>query len=344
MITPQVQTEAVSDPEIVNSVFSFKSIENQREDFDSSVMAGLMLGIQLRESLSEQDRILLDKLAPPDRSVFLVQRDRFVHPLEFDTFPLELIGGCAGEQAFFSHRFRPEGEHGGQATTIQTAMLNPGEPNPLLFGWFGPEVTSPDGSWDHRFNQLVTDLRGAWLEAAALTQRLQAQLNTQVPTLIVDHLAGRLLWLNMSAAKLCGQERSALVDLRFEKVRTMFSQTLTGCRLTMKRLSVGDIEVTLVTLPGVKASRPSTNRLASDFPVHPSQQKLAGIIMAAELLKSSLSDQGDREGVELTDIIAGEARELDDLISEQMLPGDAVDDSLITTEMRNNPLKILETQ
>lgn len=344
MTTPKVKTEAVCDPKIENSVFSFEAIENHQETFDSSLLAGLMLGMQLRESLSERDRIQLDKLAPPDRSVFLVHRDRFVHPLGFDTFPLAFISGCVGEQAFFSHRFCPGGERNEQASTIQTAVLNPGEPDSLLFGWFGPEMTSPEGNWDHRFSQLVADLRRAWSESATLTQRLQAQLNTLVPTLIVDHLAGRLLWLNKSAAELCRQERSALVDLRFEKIRTMLSQTLTGRRLTMKRVCAGDFEVTMVTLPEVAASSPSTNRFATDSLVLTSQQKLAGIIMAAELLKSSLSDNGDRVGVELSDIIAGEARELDDLISEQMLLSDTVDDSLITTEMRSNPHKILETQ
>lgn len=344
MTIPKVQTEAVSDPEIEKSRLSTETIGNQPEDFDSSLLAGLMLGMQLRESLSEQDRILLDKLAPPDRSVFLVHRNRFVHPLEFDTFPLELIGGCVGEQAFFSHRFRPGGEQDGQASTIQTAVLNPGDPDSLLFGWFGPEMISLDGSWDHRFSHLVANLRRAWSESAALTQRLQAQLLTEAPTLIIDHQTGRLLWLNKSAADLCGQERSALVDLRFERVRTMLSWTLGRRRLTMKRVCAGDIEVTMVTLPEVTASTPSTNRFAPDSLVHLSQQKLAGIIMAAELLKSSLSDQGDSEGVELSEIIADEARELDDLISEQMLPGDTVDDSLITTEMRSNPHKILEIQ
>ena len=51
--------------------------------------------------------------------------------------------------------------------------------------------------------------------------------------------------------------------------------------------------------------------------------------MAAELLKSSLSDNGDIEGVELSEIIAREARELDDLISP---------------EIESNPHKVLETQ
>jgi hypothetical protein len=329
MNTTKVQNEAARDPQIEKSTPSIETIENRQGDIDSSSLAGLMLGMQLRESLSEQDRILLDKLAPSDRSVFLVHRGRFMHPEKFDIFPLEHIGGCAGEQAFFSHRFCPGGEWGGQAVTIQTAVINPGEPNSLLFGWFGPELTSLEGSWDHRFGQLAVDLRRAYSAATALTHRLKAQLKTEVPTLIVDRLTARLLWLNRSAAELCGQKRSALVDLRFEQVRTMLSRALTRRRLVMKRVSTGDIEVTMVTLPEVKASSHPTNRFVADFLVHPSQQKLAGIIMAAELLKSTLSDHDDSEGVELCDIIAGEARELDDLI---------------ITEMRSNPRRTLKTQ
>lgn len=345
MTTTKAQTETVRGPEIEKSRLSTETIWNQPENFDLSTLAGLMLGMQLRKGLSERDRILLDKLAPPDRSVFLVNCDRFVHPEQFDTFPLDVIGGGAGEQAFFSHRFCPGGELSGQATAIQTAVLNPGDPNPLLFGWFGPEMTSLDGYLDHRFSRLVVDLRRAWSESAAMAHRLKAQLQTEAPTLVIDRLSGRLLWLNKPAANLCGQERSALVDLRFEQVRNMLSRTLTRRRLTMKRVCVEDIEVTIVTLPEVKMSTPSTNRFVTDSLVQLSQKKLAGIIMAADLLKSSLSDQGESEGAELSEIISGEARALDDLISRQILPQtNTADDSTICTQMRSTPPKILETQ
>lgn len=329
MTTTKVQIEATRESEIEDSVLSIGTIGDHHGSSDSPPMAGLMLGMQLRESLSDQDRLLLNKLAPPDRSVFLVYRGRFVHPEKFDTFPLDHIGGCAGEQAFFSHRFCPEDEQSGQASTIQTAVLNLGEPNSLLYGWVGPEITTLDGSWDHRFSRSAEDLRRAYSESAALAHRLQAQLKTEVPTLIIDRLTERLLWLNKPAAELCGQERSALVDLRFEQVRTILSRTLTRRRLTMKQVSAGEIEVTMVTLPLAKSSTHTSNRFASDFPVHPSQERLATIIMAADLLKSSLTQNGDSEGVELSNIIACEARDMYDFLC---------------TEMISNPHKILETE
>lgn len=329
MTTLKLQTETVHNPRTEIPDPDTDATELHQGEFDPSILVGLMLGMQLRESLSEQDRFLLDKLAPSDRSIFLVHAGRFVYPERFDSFPLEHIGGCAGEQAFFSHRFCPEGEPGGQATSIQTALLNPEDPNSHLFGWFGPELTTPDGTWDHRFSQLVTRLRRAYAESAALADRLRTQLKTEAPTLIVDRHTERLLWLNQPAADLCGQERSALVDTRFDQVRTMLGGILAHRCLIMKRVSAGDIEVTLVTFADKQKQPRTTSRFASDSIARLTEQKLAGIIMAAELLKSSLSDHGNREEVELTDIIADEARELDDLIC---------------TEMRNNPYRILETE
>ena len=338
------QTETVNDPVIDESVLSIKKNENPQGNFDSSLMAGLMLGMQLRESLSEQDRSLLNRLAPPNRSVFLVHRGRFVHPENFDAFPLEHIDSCVGEQAFFSHRFRPEGEHTGQATTIQTAVINQGDPNSLLFGWFGSEQISDD-NWDHRFSKLVAELRNAYSESAGLAKRLQAQFNTAEPTLLVDHETGRLLHLNKSAADLCEQKPSTMVDLHFEQVRALLGRTLTNRRLIMKRVTAGNIKVTMVTLPLIKESKDTNNRVVVDYREHTSEEKLASIIMAAELLKSSLSNSGDKESIELSDIIATEARELDDMIYRQRLsPGDVDTENLTITEMRNDLHKILETQ
>ncbi|MDH3890418.1 MAG: hypothetical protein OEV49_04990 [candidate division Zixibacteria bacterium] len=344
MTTPKVQIEAGRSPDTEQSALMIETKQNRLGDPNSAKLAGLMLGLQLRECPNRQDRILLDELAPPDRCVFLVHHGRFVHPDEFDPFPLEHISGCSGDQAFFSHRFWPEGERKGHACTIQTAVLNPGEPNSLMFGWFGPEKITLDGGWDHRFSLLVTDLQSAYTESAALARRLQAQLKTEVPTLIIDRLTGQLLWLNKPAAEICGQNRAALVDLPFEQLRTMLAESPPHRSLTMKQVRLGNIEVTIVTLSEVEASARPTAPFVPDSLLQLSEQKLAGIIMAAELLKSSLSVHGDSESVELSDIIAGEARELDDLIGEQMLQFDDTTDNPTGTVARSNPQKTLETQ
>ena len=149
----------------------------------------------------------------------------------------------------------------------------------------------------------MANLRKAYSESTDLAKRLQAQLDTTVPTLLVDHETGRLLHLNKPAADLCEQKPSAMVDLHFEQVRSMLGRTLTSRRLIMKRVSDGDIKVTMVTLPLIKESKDTTSRVVVDYREHTAEEKLANIIMAADRLKSSLSNNQDKEIVELSEII-----------------------------------------
>ena len=316
----QFQDEAVMRPEIDHRRSNRQSNSaDVCEKYDS--LPSLVLGWRLREYLTEDDRSQLDRLAPSEQKVFLVHGDRMLHPASGTPFPLEHVAATPSQDtvALFSHRYRVDkGDHG-HAYKIQTAVLNPGQPEPFLFGWFGPEPDPLERGPDNRFSDTVEQLRQAFTNSTELTSRLSKLLDEPVPTLILDRSTERVLMCNAAAAELMKLDQTATIGHRFEKIRSHLVRLPAGRSMTMRHMASATPELTIITLDETTISNRDDHRFCADFLLHPARQKLSSIIMAAKLLQTDASDLGAEEVSRLSRMIASEGRYLDDLVNKQLL-------------------------
>ncbi len=284
-------------------------------------LPSLVLGLRLRGYLTEDDRSQLDRLAPSEQRVFLVRGDRVLHPADGTPFPLEHVAATPGQDAvaLFSHRYRgDQGDHG-HAYKIQTAVLNPGQSEPLLFGWFGPEPDPLERGSDNRFSDTVEQLRQAFTNSTALTSRLSKLLDEPVPTLILDRRTERVLMCNAAAVELMKLDQTATIGHRFERIRGHLGRLPAGRGMTMRHLASATPELTIITLDQTTITNRDDHRFYADFLLHPARQKLSSIIMAAKLLQTDPLNMGAEELSRLSRMIAAEGRYLDDLVNKQLL-------------------------
>jgi len=313
------QDEAVTKPQTDRPLWTH-SAGDRDDSAPSDGLASLAVGLRLRGYLSELDRSHLMSLAPCDRQVFLVYCGGVLHPTDGTPFPLEYIAipEVPGGDALFSHRY--QGERGGRgcAFKIQTAVINPDEPDRLLFGWFSPEPAPLEGCPDDRYSETVRRFRRAFAVAAEPVARLRRLLDEPVPTLLLDRSSGCVLACNNAAADRAGKHDRALIGLPLAQLRRLFNHPPTGHRMTMRHVSAADLELTVVTLAATAVSPRHHGRFSADFLLHPARRKLADIITAAELLLSYSSDASDENVAGPARAIALEARRLDHLVSKQL--------------------------
>ncbi|MCK4461609.1 MAG: hypothetical protein KAW46_07375, partial [candidate division Zixibacteria bacterium] len=291
------------------------SSTDDSEKLDS--LPSLILGLQLRGYLTEHDRSQLDRLAPSAQKVFLVRGDRVLHPVDGTPFPREYVAATPSQDtvALFSHRYCVDkGDHG-HAYKIQTAVLNPGQPEPFLFGWFGPEPDPLERDPDNRFSDTVEQLRQVFTNSTELTSRLSKLLDEPVPTLILDRSTERVLMCNAAAVELTKLDQTATIGHPFERIRNYLGRLPAGRRMTMRHMASATPELTIITLDETTITNRDDHRFYADFLLHPARQKLSSIIMAAKLLQTDRSDLGPEEVSRLSRMIAGEGRYLDDLVN-----------------------------
>jgi hypothetical protein len=316
----QFQDEAVMRPEIDHRWSSH--VVNSTDDSEKhDSLPSLVLGLRLRGYLTQDERSQLDRLALSEQKVFLVRGDRVLHPADGTPFPLEHVAATPGQDtvALFSHRYHvDQGDHG-HAYKIQTAVLNPGQPDAFLFGWFGPEPDPLERGPDNRFSDTVEQLRQAFTNSTELTSRMSKLLDEPVPTLILDRRTERVLMCNTAAVELMKLDQTTTIGHPFEQIRSHLGRLPAGRRMTMRHMASATPELTIITLDETTITNRDDHRFYADFLLHPARQKLSSIITAAKLLQTDASDLGAEEVSRLSRLIAGEGRYLDDLVNKQLL-------------------------
>jgi hypothetical protein len=288
-------------------------------------LASLAVGLRLRGYLSDADRTCLESLAPCDRQAFLVYCGRVLHPSDGTPFPLQCIAipAVPGGDALFSHHYDSDQGERGCAFKIQTAVINPDEPDRLLLGWFGSEPSPLEGCPDDQFSETVRRFRRAFAGAAEPVMRLRLLLEDAAPTLLLDRSTGLVLACNRAAADRAGRHDRALIGLPLARLRPLLNQPSSGHRLSMRHLSVAGLELTAITLAESTVAAGGRNSFSADFLLRPAQRRLAAIITAAERIYSQVGHVSDENMAGSARTIAHEARRLDELVGKQLaLVGD----------------------
>jgi hypothetical protein len=233
--------------------------------FNRAALEALLLGLRLRGWLTERERELLDSLAPERSTTFVIHGERYLHPEGLQLFPFELIEAAIhkGGDAIFTHRYRRDTNKASYHYTIYTAVINwPASP-PLVLGFFGPDDQMKTPEVENRFHELVTLFRETYHSHHECAERLQQQLASDTPVIIVNRCSGRVVTLNEDAADLLHTDTIDLVDRELGEIRVQLGDLLPGHRLTMTNINEDELFLTIITLtaaaPSHQEREPSTS-------------------------------------------------------------------------------------
>lgn len=314
----QFQDEAVTRPgrELYPAPVS---ISDFVECGSNDGLVTMVVGLHIRGYLSDPDRALIDSLGPRDRKVFVVQAGRLLHPADGVPFLLEGISipEVPGADALFSQRCPGVQSRRDHVFRVQTGVVNPDEPEPILFGWFGCETTRNGEPSDDHFSETVRRLRLAYAKAAEPASRLRRMLDRAVPTVILARSSGSVMACNQAAADFVEKDGRDLVGIPWHQLQRFFDDAAGGHRVTMRHLTVGGIELTVISLSEGKALQ-NPNKYSDNSFLLRSARRTAARILAATGRLSCYSSGDFPEQVEPSWTVAEEVRRLDDLLRWQM--------------------------
>ncbi|UCG62901.1 MAG: hypothetical protein JSV52_06350 [Candidatus Zixiibacteriota bacterium] len=301
MLIKQFHDEAVrltDNPRISESAFrSPVSTDSNRE-----TVLPLVVRLLLKGWITDKEKVFLDKVAPEDCLTFLLNGKTYVHPEGLDLFPFDEIETTVmhGGEAIFSHRYRPphmKDSH--QEYRIFSAAINPGEPEKIILGFFGPAHRLGTMEEDCDFSRLVGDFRNAYWSVRDELGTLRQYLDRKQATVLVSRSTGKVQALNDSASTLFSRPDRAMVDISLDQLKYHIAPLLPDYNLKMENIAVADLGISVVTLernlgdPDITAEL--TRLMSSQFTASAANLSLAGSRLC-EITSMSENDEKHQLG------------------------------------------------
>ncbi len=280
MTKTEFQAEAAMPREIPRHSDSAAAAPHTPVTLDS-----LMLGLQLRRWLTDDERQFLDSLAPAPLLAFLVQDGRYLHPYDVPLFDPEQLDSMLGQtaDAIFTQRY----EHATNGHTaiyhIHWANLTPTRDQSLIFGLFGPthQMSSPNAI--NRFYRLIAELRRAYADGARVVDQISTSLADDCAGMVVDRDTGTILCCNDHMADLCKCSSQQLVGRSIQEVR--LESDATGRNpIKMEHVDQSHYHLCLIRTGRTLAVEDDNDPVMAAQFMHAMRNKLTGILgSAAEL-------------------------------------------------------------
>ncbi len=280
-----------------------------------AAIESLLLALRYRDWLGDSEKNFLDLLAPPHSVTFLIRNREYLHPEDVPLFPMDLIETAldGGGQAIFTHRYEPQHKTDYDCYKVHTARISPMDREELILGTLGPDNLYGSPAQEDRFGWLVELFRKAWFAADEPESRIAGRLEGTDPILLINRASGRVLAANQQLAEMMATDLRSIVDTEYSEFSRQLSAKSCDMRLKLENLASDPIQLCMATvLPIVRAreEKPSDGLIA-DFFIHTMRNKLAGITAAASHLGSLAEEVDARDEIELSDIVLGEATQLD---------------------------------
>jgi len=276
----------------------------------------LLLGLMIREWLFDDEQQYLDSLPPENSISFLIHGDTYLHPSNVRLFPMELVDATRiqGGDAVFTQRYRPEHARTENAYLVYTALLNPGENTPMVFGFFGPEYDLSQPNVDVQFCSVVARFRSAYREVAEMTPRIKSKLGSTSPCMLVDQTSGLVLAVNRQATSLLGERATDIVGHDYYDYRDRLAAAVENAKIKMENVAGGDMSLSMITMVrGDNADNASGRSMADHF-FHTCRNKLTGITAATSMLASMKGEVVTGEEIELAEAALQQADEINNLL------------------------------
>ncbi len=304
-------------------------------------VTSLLFGLRYRGWLTDTEKEYLDGLATEHGIVFVVRGNYYLHPEDVALFPLDVIEGsiAQGGGAIFAHRYLPPHERRGRTYEIQTGVINPGRPEPLILGHFGPDSDTDRQAVGERFSELVRRFRSTYDAIDSLDDRIRECLASRIPALIVNRSSGRIMCLNSAATRLSGENEAELVDREFGQMKDRLERLMHNRKLSMRNLSGAGLNLSLISFEVVTPPKAAKEPFLADFFLYRFRHRISNIMIAASLLKATAEESRTEDETILAQTIIDETRELDKSLSRLNLLWDydsmAVSSTNLVTEIEH---------
>ncbi|GEM_PF-2001481 len=304
-------------------------------------LTSLLFGLRYRGWLTDTEKEFLDGLAVTHGIVFVIRGNHYLHPEDVELFPLELIEGAMaqGERAIFTHRYLPPDDRHGRTYEIQTGVINPGRPETLILGHFGPDSETDRRAARERFCGLVHRFRDMYDAIDSLDDRIRDCLSSRIPALIVNRSSGRIMCLNRAATRLLDEDEAEFVDREFGEMKERLSRLMHNRKLTMHNLSGAGLNLSLVGFEVVATPEAAKEPFLADFFLYRFRHRISNIMIAVSLLKATADEGLTEDETVLAQTIIDETRELDQSLTRLSLLWDynsmPVSSSNLVTEIEH---------
>lgn len=275
----------------------------------------ILLALRFRNWLGDSEKNFLDLLAPEHSVIFLIHNRDYLHPEGVPLFPMDLIKTAldGGGQAIFTHRYEPSVKADYDCYKVHTARVSPSDRDELILGLLGPDNIFDASAADDHFGRLVEMFRNAWKATDKIERRLAPEFDGEKPVLLINRASGRVMMAGRRLSELVKVDPNQLTDVEYSEVSHLLTEKAGGARLRLENLATEPIQLCLATVtPGADKSRDAeAEKLLADPLIHIMRNKLAGITAAASHLGSLAEEVDAREEIELSEIVLGEALQLD---------------------------------
>lgn len=315
------QTET-KEPTVLKTKFQIESHNRLTDRFGSSEstitntqLQSLLCGLCLRGWLTNDEKELLDILAPAKGLTFMVQDGRYVHPEDVELFPPEELSRSnqLSHGAVFS-RNAEDNQRRNQFRNIQTAVVSSDSSMTVMLGLICPQPITGAACVSDSFGKLIIRFRAAYSAIADSLSSLRQILAEKSPSLTIDRSSGRLTAVNKSAGLLLGISEKKLIGTEYGNVQSRLLERLEGGRLSLKNINVGDLSLTLISIEPASESTVTENSSQLEIPgrhiVHRMRNSLTGLQSAADFLRTISTANTTPDQEELQTIISKEITSL----------------------------------
>ncbi|MEA2031309.1 MAG: hypothetical protein U9N55_06925 [candidate division Zixibacteria bacterium] len=279
--------------------------------------SSLLLGVGLRDWLTNQESAFLDLLAPENHQVFLIREGRFLYPKGAPLFPLDVINPSselAGE-AIFSHRYELTSDIGRKVYRARTTSIKLERGSSLIFGLFSPEDAAFNDDIDDRFSSLVYMFRKASKSARKTCKILQKKIDNSRAQLIVNRASGCVVHANREAGSMLANELHDLVGSEYSHTASKIGDLSTQHKISLENFKVDDINLSLVTLTPLNRDTTSATPAETDTNSVRFKDSLSAIVTAASVIESSFDSLNAREIKDMANVILDEAYDVNRQLS-----------------------------
>ncbi|MFZ5979723.1 MAG: hypothetical protein ACOYVF_03745 [Candidatus Zixiibacteriota bacterium] len=277
----------------------------------------LLIGLCLRDWLTDSEKNFLDFLAPRNTLFFVLSEGQFLHPENTELFPLELIETAVkeGGEAFFSHRLQTSGSHTNQYYRVHTAHIPMNLQPSLILGMLCPDHPATEFEYTNSFCDLAIAFRESSESIVGLTTDLKARYQSSTPTLLINRSSGRLLAANPAATELFELSQRQLADMEYSRFKHRLADMMAGYKIKMDNIPQGENSLTIMTFTSEKPIAQKDDPFLLDHFLDSMMNKISSTTTAASYLGTLTDDGRKTEETELIEMILHEINEMEGNLS-----------------------------
>ena len=277
----------------------------------------LLIGLSLRDRLTDSEKNFLDFLAPRDSLLFLLREGRFLHPEDTDLFPLELIETAVNEggEAFFSHRLQTSGNRENRRYRVHTAHIRTAPGGTLILGMLAPDNPATECEYTDGFCDLAISFRKISENISGLAADIRNRYEHGTPTLLINRSSGRLLGANPAATDLFRLPEQQLVDMEYSCFKHRLADIMAGYKIKMDNIPQGENSFTVMTFSSEKPVARKDDPFLLDHFLDSMMNKISSTTTAASFLSSLNDSERAAEETELIEMILHEISEMESNLS-----------------------------